>query len=106
VYEAGDTLRRLLDGKIDRIGLSGTTLIVNDPVGKPQVPTAFPPRICDGLGFLGIELNETRNAKSALLISQDAGRVAVRVIRTDEQLMIARSVCRALKLGIASEKQI
>ena len=36
VYEAGETLRRLLDGKIDRIGLSGTNLIVKNPAGKPQ----------------------------------------------------------------------
>ena len=56
-------------------------------------------RICDGLGFLGIELNETRNAKNAAVISTDTGRVAVRVIRTDEELMIARSVCRVLGLG-------
>ena len=38
VYEAGETPRRRLDGKIDRIGVSGTTLIVNDPAGKPQPP--------------------------------------------------------------------
>src|SRR5450756_2811574 len=56
-------------------------------------------RICDGLGFLGIELDETRNAKSAPLISMDASRVAVRVIRTDEELMIATSVARLLSLG-------
>jgi acetate kinase len=56
-------------------------------------------RICDGLGFLGIELDETRNAKSAPLISPDASRVAVRVIRTDEELMIATSVARLLSLG-------
>jgi acetate kinase len=53
-------------------------------------------RICDGLGFLGIELNRQRNASNASLISTDAGRVAVRVIRTDEELMIARSVIRVL----------
>ncbi len=53
-------------------------------------------RICDGLGFLGIDLDETRNAKNAPLISPDAGRVTVRVIRTDEELMIARSVLRSL----------
>ena len=40
VYEAGDTPRRRLDGKIDRIGLSGTNLIVNDPAGTPQVSRA------------------------------------------------------------------
>ena len=55
-------------------------------------------RICDGLGFLGIELNRKRNAKNASLISQDAGRVKVRVIRTDEEVMIARSVSRILDL--------
>jgi len=52
-------------------------------------------RICDGLGFLGIALDPTRNGKNAPLISRDAGRVAVRVIRTDEELMIARSVLRS-----------
>jgi acetate kinase len=57
-------------------------------------------RIADGLGFLGIELDRTRNAKNALLISPDAGRVKVRIIRTDEALMIARSVTRILDLGL------
>jgi acetate kinase len=54
-------------------------------------------RICDGLGFLGIELNKTRNAKNAAVISTDASQATVRVIRTDEELMIARSVGRILK---------
>ena len=53
-------------------------------------------RICDGLNFLGIEVNEGRNTENAPLISTDAGRVAVRVIRTDEELMIARSIIRVL----------
>jgi acetate kinase len=56
-------------------------------------------RICDGLGFLGIELSPTRNAENAPLISPDTGRVTVRVIPTDEDLMIARSVIRLLNLG-------
>jgi acetate kinase len=51
-------------------------------------------RVCSGLGFLGIELDKARNAANAPLISTDASRVAVRVIRTDEELMIAREVCR------------
>jgi acetate kinase len=53
-------------------------------------------RICKELSFLGIELNESRNAETAAVISTDASRVTVRVIRTDEELMIARSVCRTL----------
>lgn len=56
-------------------------------------------RICEGLGFLGIELNQARNAENAAVISSDAGRVAVRVIRTDEELMIVRAVCRVVGLG-------
>jgi len=56
-------------------------------------------RICEGLGFLGIELNEPRNAESAGVISTDTSRAMVRVIRTDEELMIARSVGRVLGLG-------
>ena len=61
-------------------------------------------RICDELGFLGIALSDSRNAETAALISSDASRVTVRVIRTDEDLMIARSVCRVLGLGTASAK--
>ena len=60
-------------------------------------------RICNGLGFLGIELDQKRNAKNAPLISPDAGRVKVRVIRTDEELMIARSATRVLDLGSIRE---
>ena len=61
-------------------------------------------RICDGLGFLDIELHETRNAENAAVISTDASRATVRVIRTDEQLMIARSVCRILGPGAVKNK--
>jgi acetate kinase len=56
-------------------------------------------QICDGLGFLGIELEEKRNAANEGVISAADGRVAVRVIHTDEELMIARTVCRVLGLG-------
>ena len=54
-------------------------------------------RICDGLGFLGIALGESRNAETAGVISADASRVTVRVIPTDEDVMIARSVDRILE---------
>ncbi|MGP8210631.1 MAG: acetate/propionate family kinase [Syntrophobacteraceae bacterium] len=61
-------------------------------------------RICDGLGFLGIELDEKRNGANEGVISAAAGRVAVRVIRTDEELTIARTVCRVLDLGSRKER--
>ncbi len=60
-------------------------------------------RICDGLDFLGIELNEARNAENAAVISTDASRATVHVIRTDEELMIARSVCRILGPGAVNK---
>ncbi|HXP89712.1 MAG TPA: acetate/propionate family kinase [Fibrobacteria bacterium] len=53
-------------------------------------------RVCEGLGFLGIDLDPERNLENAGLISSDSGRVAVRMIRTDEEMMIARSVSRLL----------
>ena len=56
-------------------------------------------RICDGLDFIGIELDKSRNAKTAAVISRNSSRVTVRVIRTDEELMIARSVGRVLGLS-------
>ena len=49
-------------------------------------------RICEGLGFLGIDVDPTRNERDEPLISAAGGRVEVRVIRTDEELMIAKSV--------------
>jgi acetate kinase len=52
-------------------------------------------RICEGLDFIGIKLDKARNKKNAAMISANAGRVKVRVIRTDEELMIARSVLRS-----------
>jgi acetate kinase len=79
------------------------TLVFAGGIGE-NAPTVRA-RICDGLGFLGIELEEKRNAANEGMISAAASRVAVRVIRTDEEQMIARSVCRALGLGMASEKR-
>jgi acetate kinase len=48
-------------------------------------------RICDGLGFLGIAIDSGRNAAGAAIISPDAGAVIVRVMQTDEEIMIARA---------------
>lgn len=53
-------------------------------------------RICEDLEFLGIELDVKRNATNGSVISTAASRVAVRVIPTDEELMIAKTVSRLL----------
>jgi len=73
------------------------TLVFAGGIGE-NAPTVRA-RVCDGLGFLGIELDEKRNAAYDGVISAPAGRVALRVIRTDEELMIAKIVCRVLGLG-------
>lgn len=70
------------------------TLVFSAGVGENQPVVRG--RICEGFGFLGLELNATRNLEGAALISSDASRVAVRVLRTDEELMIARSASRLL----------
>jgi acetate kinase len=59
-------------------------------------------RICDGLGFLGIELEEKHNAANGSVISAASSRVVVRVIRTNEEQMIAKTVC--LVLGLATRR--
>jgi len=54
-------------------------------------------RICEGLGFLGISMNVTNNLKNNILISQKKGKVAVRVMHTDEERMIAKVVYKIIK---------
>jgi acetate kinase len=56
-------------------------------------------RICAGLGFLGIQLDEKRNAANEGMIFAAASRVAVRVIHTDQECMMAKTVCSVLGLG-------
>jgi acetate kinase len=73
------------------------TLVFAGGIGENAPPVRE--RICDGLGFLGVELDRERNVKNAPLISSDTVRVKVRVIHTDEELMIARSTARVLNLG-------
>lgn len=53
-------------------------------------------RICEGLEFLGVSVDPGRNAGNAPLVSTDASRVQVRVMPTDEDVMIAKSVFRLL----------
>jgi acetate kinase len=77
------------------------TLVFAGGIGE-NAPTVRS-RICHGLGFLGIELEEKRNAANDGVISTAASRVTVRVIHTDEELMIARTVSSVLGLGRSQE---
>jgi acetate kinase len=51
-------------------------------------------RICEGLEFLGIRLDAARNSAGAAVISAERSGAVVRVIHTDEELMIANEVMR------------
>jgi acetate kinase len=73
------------------------TLVFSAGIGEQSA--SIRARICEGLGFLGIDLDDERNAAHAAVISAEASRVTVRVIPTNEELMIARSVSRLLGLN-------
>jgi acetate kinase len=72
------------------------TLVFAGGIGE-NAP-AIRARICDGLRFLGVEVDGPRNADTRGLISSPAGRVAVHVIRTNEAHVIARAVRDLLAL--------
>ena len=73
------------------------TLVFAGGIGEDARPVRA--RICEGLGFLGIELDESHNAENRAVISTAAGRVTVRVIHTDEELMIAKMVSTVISLN-------
>lgn len=56
-------------------------------------------QICEQLTFMGIELDRDLNQQNALQISSRQSRVTVWVIPTDEELMIAQSMCDLLNLN-------
>jgi acetate kinase len=64
------------------------TLIFTAGIGE-HAP-AVRERICHNLSFLGIAIDAQRNNSNAAIISPDNSPVIVRVMRTDEDLMIAR----------------
>jgi len=60
-------------------------------------------RICEGLEFLGLCFDRTQNEKNSSVISTGDSRVRVRVMRTDEETVIARSAIAILKQESASQ---
>ncbi len=60
-------------------------------------------RICDGLGFLGI--GDLKNREGQQVISTDGARVVVRVMKTNEEVMIARQTCRVLKDNVQNQQK-
>lgn len=70
------------------------TLVFTGGIGEhsPDIRS----RICDGLGFLGIGLDEQENRAGASLISNENAAVDVRVMKTNEEMTIARQTLRVI----------
>ncbi|HYG24769.1 MAG TPA: acetate/propionate family kinase [Verrucomicrobiae bacterium] len=74
------------------------TIVFTGGIGENSHPVRA--RICEGMGFLGMEVDLPRNQQNAPVISSNASRVTIRVIPTDEEWMIARSVCEVLGMPV------
>jgi acetate kinase len=70
------------------------TLVFAGGIGENAAPIRW--RICEGLGFLGIRLDEAANARNADVISTPDSAISVRIIRTNEELVVARHARDAL----------
>jgi acetate kinase len=78
------------------------TLVFSGGIGENAAEVRE--RVCKGLRFLGVELDEEQNGAHAPVISTARSEVSVRVIPTDEERMIARDVCRLLKAADAGPR--
>ncbi len=73
------------------------TLVFSGGIGEhsPEVRS----KICDGLEFIGIELDEIKNMNNEALIATEDSKVNVHVIKTNEEEMIAKLVSRILNFS-------
>jgi acetate kinase len=72
------------------------TLVFSGGVGENS--SVVRSRICSGLSFLGVILDNRRNARSAAIISNATSPVPVRVIAANEELMLAKLAIQVLGL--------
>ena len=84
----GYSIKKAIGGLAAALG-GLDTLVFSGGIGE-HVPT-IRAGICEGLEFLGVQLDPQLNATNAPIISSSEARVVVRVIPTDEELMIARA---------------
>ena len=70
-------------------------LVFTGGMGEHAAPVRE--RVCEGLEFLGIQIDTDRNAAHARVISSDAAAVPVLIVPTDEDLMVARHTRRLIK---------
>jgi acetate kinase len=72
------------------------TLVFAGGIGERAAPVRA--EICEGLEYMGIMLDSSANGRNAEIISANASRCAVRVVKTDEDLMIARHTRKTLAI--------
>jgi acetate kinase len=72
-------------------------LVFTGGIGEHAAPVRE--RVCADLGFLGIDVDPARNRANAPVISRDGAPVVVRVVHTNEDLMIARHTYRLISHG-------
>lgn len=70
------------------------TVVFSGGIGENAAPIRQ--RICAGLEYLGIELDSARNEANEAILSKPGSRVAVRMIRTNEERYIAEKVRKLL----------
>ncbi|MCZ2898908.1 acetate/propionate family kinase [Burkholderia thailandensis] len=69
-------------------------LVFTAGIGEHQPQTRA--AVCERLCWLGVELDADANARNAEIVSSDASRVAVLVVPTDEEQVIARDAASVL----------
>jgi acetate kinase len=75
--------------------LGGLDLLVfAGGIGEKAAPVRS--KVCQGLDFLGIQLDPQRNQANESVISSASSRVKVRIVETNEDLTIVRHVLAAL----------
>ena len=71
------------------------TLVFTGGIGEHSATVRE--RVCEGLEFLGVRLDPDRNSAHARVVSSNGSAVTVRVVPTDEDLMVARHTRRLIE---------
>jgi acetate kinase len=79
------------------------TLIFTGGIGEHA--SLIRAQICDDLSYLGVSIDQTKNATHDPIISKSGNRVTVRVMKTNEELLIARHTDRILNVEYRMENK-
>jgi acetate kinase len=78
-------------------GLDGIVFTAGIGENSPEIRK----RICEASAWVGVELDQAANARAEPRISREGSRVSAWVLRTNEELMIARHTGALLGLAEA-----